>query len=87
MKIKLLFEFELDPGTILLFRRASVPIASARPVMARQLTVDDFPANRLAINCARCNARVPKLQGYKQYYSSGFLCQPCQIDADQPVRV
>lgn len=88
MKIKFAFELDFDIGQIIVFpKKQTLASVVSSPVQSRELSLDNFPANKLAVNCSRCNRRIKKHGGYKQYYSSGFYCENCQVDVGQPIRV
>lgn len=62
------------------------PAGKAPLLSVREATVEDYPPNHLAVDCAKCGRRVLKGTGYKRISESGFLCEGCQYNADLPIR-
>lgn len=89
MRIKLHFEFDFDPEIHLRFPvwRSNQSPALLPSVRPERLAVDDFPANKIGVKCAKCSRPVPKFAGYKQYFGAGYFCEVCQYEADLPLRV
>jgi hypothetical protein len=86
MKFHLLIDFDFDLG-IKFFVPGMKKQSAPALVGSRPLRVEDFPANKLAVDCVKCHRRVKKNSGYKNFYGAGFYCEYCQMDADFPVRV
>lgn len=96
MILKVNFEFELDFGSIFVFTKRTDPQNTLKPiaqnslpapVLPRELTCDDYPANNKAVNCSKCGHRINKLGGYRDYFGPGFFCENCQYLDNRPLRV